>query len=420
MRKWIVALAILLSGLRVNAQSTWTSTGIPSTAGRYDDIFFINDSTGWAVGGDFKIFHTSNGGSAWEEQFSPKKYLRSVKFLTDKLGFCGSLDSSLYRTTDAGKTWTDIASSISPRPVGFCGLASPDSMTIYGCGIWHSPAYLIRSTDQGKTWTYFDMSAYASALVDMVFTSRDTGFAVGTANPSTDGGIILRTTNGGLNWQILHKTWVTDDIIWKIQSPDGRNYFASISANPISGNTRILKSTDGGINWNTLIIKQTFEHLQLIGFIDSLKGWTGDSHIYETKDGGKSWEWILPNGSGFNRFFLVNGRVAYLSAGTIYKQTFKTVTPVPPIPPPTENHVLKIMPNPTPGNAIAEIVFSRSTFASLAMYSSDGKRIAQLFHEYIQAGKKNTPFNLSAYPSGVYFMVLRTNEGLIYQQIVKR
>jgi photosystem II stability/assembly factor-like uncharacterized protein len=417
MRKIVLLLVVLLTGNILPAQK-WAPTNIPPSA-RYDDVFFVNDSTGWAVGGDFKIYHTTNSGLDWQEQLSPKKYLRSVEFLTNKLGFCGSLDTSLYKTTDGGITWTDIASTISPRPVGFCGLDSPDSMTIYGCGIWHSPAYVIRSTNQGNTWTYMDMSAYASALVDVLFTSRDTGFAIGRAIAAADGGIILYTTNGGSSWQVLYKTNVPGDIVWKIQSPDKKHYFASVSANPSAGNTRILKSTDRGFNWTTLVIKPTFERLQVIGFIDSLQGWTGDDHIYETKDGGVSWQSILPNKSGFNRFFRVNDSVAYLAAGVVFKRTFQPAPP-PVDPPVIEKHSLKAMPNPTPSIIKVEMEFSNNTFASLAIYTFNGRRISRLIHSPVGEGKKTVSFNLSSYAVGIYFVVLRTNEGLLYQKVEKK
>ncbi|MEP7372615.1 MAG: hypothetical protein ABI675_04450 [Chitinophagaceae bacterium] len=109
---WFLCFSI---SLQVTAQSDWSNTSIPSS-GRYDDIFFLNDSVGWAAGGDFKIFHTRDRGASRQLQFSSPHYLRSIEFATPTLGFCGSLDSSFYKTTDAGNTWIDISSSIHPKP----------------------------------------------------------------------------------------------------------------------------------------------------------------------------------------------------------------------------------------------------------------------------------------------------------------
>lgn len=412
-------LWVLLLLVKLLPAQNWKATNIPLSTGRYDDIFFLNDSVGWAVGGNlFKIYHTTNRGESWQEQLSPGKYLRSVEFLTSKLGFCGSLDTSLYKTTDGGATWKDIASTISPRPVGFCGLASPDSMTIYACGIWHSPAYIVRSTDQGNTWTHYDMSAYAQALVDMYFFSRDTGFAIGTAKDSADGGVILYTTNGGAAWQVMHKTKMPGDIVWKIQSPDRKNFFASVSALPSTGNARILKSTNKGATWNTLTFLQVFKHLQVIGFVDSLTGWTGDDDIYETNDGGTNWKAILPNGTGFNRFFRVNDSVAYISATTVYNRTYKLAAPV--VTPNVDKHSLRVMPNPTPGNVKVEVSFHNNTFANLSIYTANGRRVKQLIHSRVGVSQRTLSLNIYEYPAGIYYAVLRTNEGMLYRQFIKK
>lgn len=201
--------------------SQWTTLPNPPVV-RYDDVFFINDSVGWAAGGsNLRIYTTTDGGARWREQYNSRKYLRSITFATPDLGFRGSLDSSLYRTTDGGASWTDIAGSITPKPPGICGLSTPTADVIYGCGVWSSPAYVIKSTDGGNNWTNIDLSSFANALVDIHFSSPDTGWVAGMANPSTDGGIILYTTDGGSTWTVKHKTLTPHDSIWKLQTPDG-------------------------------------------------------------------------------------------------------------------------------------------------------------------------------------------------------
>ena len=214
--------AFLCLFITVNLVSVaqWSTLNIPS-AGRYDDVFFIDDKTGWAAGGNsYEIYNTTDGGNTWSLQTNTGKYLRSIEFATPTLGFCGSLDSSFYKTTDGGKTWTDIAQTINPIPPGICGLSAPTENVIYGCGIWSSPAFVIKSADGGNTWQTFDLSAYASALVEIDFINTDTGYVCGMANPTKDGGIILYTENGGTTWTVKHKTNVWNDYIWKFQRLD--------------------------------------------------------------------------------------------------------------------------------------------------------------------------------------------------------
>ncbi len=158
-----IQLSSLFMFMTLSAFSQWTTLNIPS-AGRYDDVFFVNDSLGWAAGGNSgRIYKTTNGGTSWTMQYNTGDYLRSIEFVNPLVGFCGSLESSLFKTTDGGATWIDIASTISPVLAGVCGLSAPSENVIYGCGIWSEPAFVIKSVDGGTTWTSINLSQYASA-----------------------------------------------------------------------------------------------------------------------------------------------------------------------------------------------------------------------------------------------------------------
>src|SRR5690606_11116016 len=115
-------------------------------------------------------------------------------------------------------------------------------------------------------------SPCASSLVEIHFLSADTGFVCSQADSLSDGGIILYTTDGGQDWQTVYKTLTNLYYIWKIQSPDGINYFAAVSSVPAAGNTTFLKSTDAGMTWTQGIVDTTWRDIQKIGFLDSLKG----------------------------------------------------------------------------------------------------------------------------------------------------
>jgi len=74
-----------------------------------EDIFFLDASTGWAVGENGVILHTSNGGETWKEQFSgTQETLRSVGFADEKNGWAVGGDfgvGAILHTSDGGKTW---------------------------------------------------------------------------------------------------------------------------------------------------------------------------------------------------------------------------------------------------------------------------------------------------------------------------
>ncbi|MBP7407271.1 MAG: T9SS type A sorting domain-containing protein [Flavobacteriales bacterium] len=418
MRSIILSFILLFSALASRAQTGWSVLNIPN-AGRYDDIFFINDSVGWAAGGSTGwIRKTVNGGQTWTLQFTSPYYLRSIEFIDANTGFAGSLNGQLYRTTNGGQIWTDISPGISPAPDGICGLSAPTANTIYGCGLWAGPAYIIKSVNGGDDWTYIDMSAYASRLVDIHFTTPDTGFATGTANPASNGGVIIYTTNGGISWTTMHATQALTDIVWKIQRLDAAHWFASIYSEPTNDDTRMLRSIDGGMTWTQLTVSGDYTYIETIGFMDPLHGWTGgEGTLWETSDGGNTWEDIAL-GYNYNRFFKVNDSTAYLSGQRIYKYQGDISTGLALPEERTTTHSLSVRPNPTDGHITIDLTLDRNTIADLRIVAANGTTVQQLFRSNAAEGDHTFSANLTGGAAASYFVVLKTNEGMRYEKVV--
>lgn len=410
---------LLLLLLSANAFAQWKQLDIPN-GGRYDDLFFINDNVGWAAGGPSgTIYKTTDGGETWNFKFLSPKYLRSIEFINDSIGFCGSLDSSFYKSTDGGETWTDIAQTITPRPHGICGLSAPTKDVIYGCGIWSSPAFIIKSTDRGATWTSIDMSAYANSLVEIHFINADTGFVSGMSNPITKGGVILYTKNGGLTWEIKYQTNRAQDYVWKIQSPNGKNYYASIESFPTSGNVRMVQSVDSGKTWATKIVKTKYTYVQTIGFIDTLRGWTGgDNVLYETKDGGTTWNSITL-GTSYNRFFRTNDSTAFLSGTHLYKYNKDSISTSIGNIKSDDIHSLTISPNPFTSSLKIDVNIKNKTNCKLLLVNNEGKTIQTIYDGVLHPNKYSYQLDTQKIPAELYYVILKTNEGLMYKVALK-
>lgn len=402
------------------AQGTWTTLNIPPS-GRHDDVFFINDTVGWAAGGPAgTIRRTGDGGATWTLQFTAGQYLRSIEFIDAQHGYCGSLSGSLFRTVDGGATWTDVAPLISPQPPGICGLSAPTPTTIYGVGLWASPAYVVKSGDGGLSWTSIDMSAHATALVDVHFTSADTGFVTGTAAPAGNGGVILYTTDGGLTWQPKHLTGVTSDIVWKIQRLDADHWYASVYSEPVNDDTRLLRSTDGGQTWSTIVAANSYTYVEVVGFVDTLRGWVGGGNLlYGTTDGGLTW--ALENvGNNYNRFFRLSGSLAYMSGTQVYRYTADLSTEAGAAGEAPEYHALSATPALTEGPLNIALRLDRSTIADLSVLRADGVPVRRLLFSRSAHGEHRFNVDLSTEAPGAYTVVLKTNEGLHYVKVVRR
>ena len=411
MKKYYILL--LLSTI-ASAQLTWSP--LPNIASnlngqRFDDVFFLNENLGWAANGYYaSVYKTTDGGATWTQQLSnailgSNHYFRNIEFLNENIGFLGTLNGKFYKTIDGGTTWNLV--SIAPNPPAICGLDCVGTSTIYGCGAYFSPAYIIKSTDSGATFQRIDMSAYANALVEVLFTDENTGFASGN---NASGAVILKTTDGGTTWSTIYNGPIAGEYVWKLQilASNPNVIFGAIEA-VAPNNGKLLKSIDGGVTWITKNAPEP--EIQAVGFVDENHGWMGghDTGFYETTDGGDTWT-NTTVGSNLNRIFFVTNDVAYACGTTIYKMTnnlavnqFQELARVP--------LVVRVAPNPIKDKLNLEIDFRGNDHLMLGLYSETGQFIKQLKLDEIEAaGTKKYCFEFP-YPNGVYFLNLHTNTG---------
>jgi len=124
-------------------------------------------------------------------------------------------------------------------------------------------------------------------LTNCYFIDRNTGWAAG------DSGVIIKTTNGGINWTIqnsgifnsieeifflnVNTGWAT---AWEI-FPDTNTYSGTI----------LLKTTNSGLNWTKSMFRDTNYYMTTIFFKDALNGYMGGTPatIVYTSDGGENW-----------------------------------------------------------------------------------------------------------------------------------
>lgn len=172
--------------------------------------------------------------------------------------------------------------------------------------------WLSRSTGTGKI------------LYSSQFVSDQIGYcAGGIVITFQDAGIILKTTNAGLNWQSLTPGYSLYAL-----------YFTNINTGYVCGwKGTILKTTNGGINWNNLN-SGTYKHLYSIKFIDENTGYSvgedtsniGNGVILKTTNAGNTWN-ILDVSSGLFSVFFTNSNTGWAvghtsgSNGTIIKTT---------------------------------------------------------------------------------------------------
>jgi photosystem II stability/assembly factor-like uncharacterized protein len=163
-------------------------------------IDFLNENTGWMVGGDpniggnTKIWKTTNGGVNWTEQ--PSSYAGPVGFRIDMVnantGYM-TYRAGLQKTTNGGVNWTILPT---PAP-GYANLPvkAIDSVNVYTTG---SNCQVYASNNGGTSWDSLNFPVYAGGFFSADWYDKNNGCAGATI------GVVGRTTNRGQSWQVTN------------------------------------------------------------------------------------------------------------------------------------------------------------------------------------------------------------------------
>ena len=105
-----------------------------------------------------------------------------------------------------------------------------------------------------------------------------------------DSGTILHTTDGGVSWtrQDIHSVNEVEDVFFLNRSLGWASSF-NYSVPPYG--TILLKTTDGGLNWVSGTFPSENIFITCILYLDSLNGWMGGKPhaLVKTTDGGATW-----------------------------------------------------------------------------------------------------------------------------------
>ncbi|HLT23485.1 MAG TPA: T9SS type A sorting domain-containing protein [Ignavibacteria bacterium] len=153
-------------------------------------------------------------------------------------------------------------------------------------------------------------------IVDMTFTDSLTGYIITSRLSLTDSSYVLKTTNGGDNWNVNN---VDSGFIYKkIQFIDQNTGYI--------GGTHLIKTTNGGNNWFTI---STFLYMEDLFASNEDTMWyaKGESltgGVFRTTNGGINWTQQLNLGSlNPARIYMYNSSTGYISnnSGTYLRRT---------------------------------------------------------------------------------------------------
>lgn len=273
-----------------------------------NDIYFINESSGWIVGENQTLIATSSGDMGWSRApvSLPLENLRGVFFVDDQLGW---IAGDLTGTPMMGQIGYTANGGGYPVQQGtfedpLFTLYFLDHELGWAGGL---NGLMIRTLDGGKNWTVISPFTQAP-IYDLYFNEVGEGWAAAGA-----GGIFH--TEDGNSWD-PEPTGIETDI-FSIHIVDESNGWACGKRNTI------LKreiGDDGTAWWSSYTIgslppNHTWND---IFFIDGSTGWVvGElGQIYKTTDGGNNWKHEESNvNADLNSIYMVSAVKGWI-AGT--------------------------------------------------------------------------------------------------------
>ncbi len=431
-----------------SGQYLWTALPTAPVSLRFDDFYFTNPDTGWAINPNYsfytaapqygRIFRTYDGGNTWTKlKDGSNTFYRSVGFADALTGWIGNIADTalhttyryttdtipLYRTDDGGVTWNP-ANLPQPHPLGICGISVLSDSVVYAYGRYFGPAAYLKTIDKGASWISVNLDTLAVGLIDGHFFNKDTGFI--TAMGADHKAAILYTDNGGASWRYSYHSIRTDsDRVWKIYFPSRNVGYASIEYGGTNSgvfNTYFVKTTNGGNTWTEHPFIASYNE-EGIGFANDSVGWIGGDGTrgtYITTDGGNTWNtdesfglvtppYTSAGTAGFhmNRFRSFGDTLMYASGNTIYKLKTAT-TGIKNVDPGV--HSIKSVPNP----------FSNETLISYSLPGDAEDLIMEVFtatgsniltnHLGRQSKGDHEVVFKEILPMGIYYCVVRSDQ----------
>lgn len=300
------------------------------------------------VGGDGRIFRSSNYGITWENASTYSRgVIRGISFPKNEIGIAIKDSMSIVRTTDDGSTWIttpiDFGQIQFDLPIMFgihfydtsygaiCTWNGGYLFTSNGGDSWIrrngpnankillldsvqvlaiGPGTVYRSTDEGNTWTAQQLALY-SQMRGLHFYQSLIGYIVG------DSGFVYRSIDKGVSWTRQNINVITPlkDVV----------VFDSLKALIVGNIGTILITTDAGVTWHSSQSGLQSD-LQAVCFISRDRGWVVGSSgaILYTSNGGANW---IKQHSGTRKdllcIFFTSTTTGYIAGegGTILKTT---------------------------------------------------------------------------------------------------
>ena len=272
---WIVGKNVVLN--TSDGGITWEVINQDSLT--FWSVDFINQQKGWACGESF-IVKTTDGGISWSQQnFDENLLFTSIKFIDELHGFAVSkswlhpdIRPVILMTSNGGASWDSSGNENNSDLFSISALNLSNIVAVGQGGT------IIKSSD-GLNWEMLSTGNNDIYFHDIDFVNKDIGWILGY-NYQFD--ILYKTTDSGNTWAEVYRDQLTNN------EYSNKLFFINKYIGWAVRSGKILKTTNGGVDWD-LQYNSTY-YLHDIIFKDSLIGLAVGTGLLKTTDGGINWE----------------------------------------------------------------------------------------------------------------------------------
>ncbi|HZY10158.1 MAG TPA: hypothetical protein VFF29_03300, partial [Bacteroidota bacterium] len=177
--------------------------------------------------------------------------------------------------------------SISPL-VNLLTVSVVDTAVAWTGGTDGANGVVFRTVNGGNDWGV-DLFPYDQNVFNIFGMDPNTAFVAVYGNNET---AIFRTSDGGSTWNNVFSSPGFINSVQMVSDTVGVGYAVR---DPIGGQWSVLKTQNGGLNWNIISqfasIGEEYGYNNCVSWLDRRRGWFGTSggRVYHTLDGGNSW-----------------------------------------------------------------------------------------------------------------------------------
>ncbi len=276
----IITLITVIKILTASGQeSLWNHLECPWTSeSKLFDVEFVDSLNGY-VAVDTILYKTTNGGCSWTKVLSHHGLLLDICFINDSVGYVLTVNNFYFKTRNYGYSW-EIKCCIDSENSSTVPLSFHFADERVGY-VFRNPGEIQYTADSGNTWetVFHGLHIYKK----MSFPSKNKGYMVGNGGQILliDSNTVLSGLIGNQYFDNKSVSFINDSVGYMVTEYLDTNY--------------ILKTVNGGYEWQVIYTNDSIIDIMDIEFLDNEAYFLGflegsGVSMFRSTDSGTSWQ----------------------------------------------------------------------------------------------------------------------------------